>query len=77
MKPLPCKHLDYEGPFDGCELRTLAPHYPEVRYWERGPAWTDGGYERDVQFCRLYGRVSGKLRCYLGELGCYEPEEVK
>ena len=74
----PCKHLDYtEGKFTGCELATCAPHYPDVRYWKRGPMWTDDGVNPErVQFCGAgRGRINGIFQCYNGEMGCYEPIE--
>ena len=78
----PCKHLDYEeGKFGpGIELKNLSPHYPEVRYWHRGPRWTDNGPNQkpnpsDVQFCgQGRGRINGIVQCYNpGEMPCYEP----
>jgi hypothetical protein len=60
-------------------LRTCAPHYPDVRYWHRGPTWTDNGpgekpNPADVQFCKLRGRITGIFQCYNpGELPCYRP----
>ena len=79
----PCKHLDYEeNKFDDCELRTMAPHYPEVRYWFRGPRWTDNGPGKSpnpakCQFCGAgIGRINGVFQCYQpGEMPCYEPTE--
>lgn len=81
-KPAPCRHLDYrEGSKTDCTIATAAPHFPEVRFWRRGPTWTDDGNEEIVQFCTLRGRIRGVFQCYnLGELRCYEPatdEEVK
>lgn len=73
----PCRHLDYDevSYSPGCTLRTAEPHYPDVRYWERGPAFTDGGGQVKVQFCKLRGRINGVFQCYNpGELSCYEPE---
>ena len=76
----PCKHLDYtEGKFLGCELTTCAPHYPDVRYWKRGPMWTDDGKNPErVQFCGAgRGRINSIFQCYNdnGEMSCYEPIE--
>jgi hypothetical protein len=70
----PCKHLDYtDGKFTDCALRTMAPHYPDVRYWERGPTWTDyEGAPVKVQFCKLRGRINGVFGCYNGEMHCYD-----
>lgn len=78
----PCRHLDYrEGRYDDCEIRTCAPHYPEVRYWLRGERWQSppGDHPPNplkVQFCILKGRINGVFGCYNGEMYCYEPEEV-
>lgn len=78
----PCRHLDYTGgKFTDCELRDLAPHYPNVRYWRRGRRWTDAGTGQppnpaDVQFCATgRGRINGIFQCYNGEMSCYEPED--
>lgn len=77
----PCKHLDYEeGKYTDCEIRTCAPHFPEVRYWFRGERWTQPGGDSPpgpskVQFCGLgRGRINGIFQCYNGEMSCYEPE---
>jgi hypothetical protein len=72
----PCQHLDYETDYVDCTIETLAPHYPEVRFWRRGERWVDyPGAPVDVQFCKLRGRINSKLNCYQkGFLGCYEPE---
>lgn len=74
----PCKHLDYTGDYHDCAVKTCAPHHPEVRYWERGPTWTDGGSNpRNVQFCGAgRGRINGIFQCYNGEMHCYEPKET-
>ena len=75
----PCRHLDYESQYDGCELKTLAPYYPQVRFWRRGAIWIDNGPDRapnpsDVQFCKLRGRINSKLDCYQsGYKHCYDP----
>lgn len=62
------------------ELRTCAPDFPDVRYWLRGPRWTDNGpgeksNPAKVQFCGAgRGRINGIFQCYqAGELSCYEP----
>ena len=63
----PCKHLDYtEGRYGpDIELRSCAPHYPDVRYWQRGPLWTDNGpgepsNPAKCQFCSAgRGRIPG------------------
>ena len=82
MKLAPCKHLDYTKDKFGPDitLETLAPHYPDVRYWHRGPTWTDNGpgeqpNPANVQFCGAgRGRINGIFQCYNGEMHCYEPE---
>lgn len=70
----PCIHLDYtEGKYTDCTLTTAAPHYPEVRYWVRGPRWVDDpDTPTKVQFCRLRGRINGIFGCYNGEMPCYD-----
>jgi len=79
MTMKPCLHLDYTaGKFTGCTIQTATPWYPNVRYWLRGPEWTDNGPgERanpaKVQFCAKRGRINGVFDCYNGEMGCYEP----
>lgn len=79
----PCKHLDHEeGKYEDCTLETAAPHFPDVKFWRRGPRWTDApeGWPRgatNVQFCKLRGRINGIFQCYNpGELHCYEPAEA-
>ena len=77
-----CRHLDYRADrFTDSEIRTCAPHYPDVRYWFRGPSWTDNGPGKlpnpaKVQFCgQGRGRINGVFQCYQpGEMPCYEPE---
>ncbi len=77
-----CKHLDYTEEKYGPDitLETCAPHYPEVKFWKRGPTWTDNGPNQkpnpsQVQFCGLgRGRINGIFQCYNeGEMPCYEP----
>ena len=96
-KLTPCRHLDHEegkyGPdIDIREgrtvailtLETMAPHYPEVKFWLRGPVWTDApsgcppGPSR-VQFCgQGRGRINGVFQCYTpGEMSCYEPARAE
>ena len=78
----PCRHLDYtEGKYTDCEIRNCAPHYPDVRYWLRGPRWTENEpgeapNPAKVQFCKLRGRINGIFQCYNGEMACYEPWET-
>ena len=81
MNPRPCRHLDYtEGKFGpDVELRTCAPHYPDVKFWLRGRSWTDNGPGRSpnvsqVQFCKLRGRIAGIFQCYNGEMFCYDTD---
>ncbi len=71
----PCKHLDYdEDKYIDCKIRTCLPHFPDVRYWERGAAWTEGGNPKNVQFCGAgRGRINGIFQCHNGEMSCYEP----
>ena len=78
----PCKHLDYTTKYEDCEIKTCAPHFPNVRYWQRGPQWTDNGPGQPpnpgkVQFCGAgRGRINGIFQCYnAGEMPCYEPAE--
>jgi len=71
----PCIHLDYEENYTDCEIKTCAPHFPEVRYWERGKIWTDGGNPQKVQFCKDRGRINEIFACYNGEMSCYELEK--
>lgn len=78
-----CKHLDYDlgkyGP--DIELKNV-PGYPEVRYWFRGPRWTDNGPGQatntaKVQFCQKRGRIPGIFQCYFPEeMSCYESERA-
>ena len=78
----PCKYLDFdESKYrPGCEIRTLDGFDVPVRYWFRGPAWTqntDGSTNpAKVQFCGAgRGRINGIFQCYqAGEMSCYEPE---
>jgi len=75
-----CKHLDYEDEHTDCTVETMAPHFPEVRYWKRGERWTDAGEHgrnpEKVQFCKLRGRINGVFDCYNpGEMSCYERAE--
>jgi hypothetical protein len=75
MSMKPCKHLDYtDGKYTACQIKTCAPHFPDVRYWERGAVWTEGGNPQNVQFCKLRGRINEIFACYNGEKHCYEPE---
>lgn len=73
----PCKHLDYDENKYGeqCEIRTMEPHYPNVRYWFRKVVPYDDA-SRKVQFCgQGRGRINEVFACYnKGEMSCYEPE---
>ena len=80
----PCKYLDYETGKYGPDitLKDLSPHYPTVRYWQRGEIWTNNGPKDKpnpgkVQFCgQGRGRINGIFQCYNpGEMSCYEPEK--
>lgn len=71
MKMEPCKHLDYGPNYPSCALKTCAPTYPDVRYWER-PHVPYKGAPVKVQFCRKKGRINGIFDCY-GERPCFEP----
>ena len=74
MSLKPCKHLDYDGEYTDCVIRTCAPHFPAVRYWERGERWLDSDTNpKKVQFCKRRGRINGIFDCYDGSMGCYEP----
>lgn len=68
----PCKHLDYDGEYIDCELKTCAPHYPDVKYWQRNNVPYEGAPVK-VQFCKLRGRINGIFSCYnVGEMSCHE-----
>ena len=74
----PCKHLDYdESSYDTCTLQTAAPHYPNVRFWQRNEV-PYAGAPRTVQFCKLRGRINEVFACYQapGPMSCYEPEHA-
>lgn len=68
-----CKHLDYEeGKYTNCKIVTLPSDMG--KYWERGEIWTQGGENpKNVQFCKLRGRINGIFQCInKGEMSCYE-----
>ena len=76
---IPCKHLDHEGDYIACELKTAAPHYPDVHFWlRRVNQPNDGGppLPTRVQFCKLRGRINDVFSCY-GERHCHEPQTVE
>ncbi len=85
MAKIPCKHLDHaEGKYGpDITLETAAPLFPEVKFWRRGPTWTDNGPNEipnpaNVQFCgQGRGRINAIFDCYEahGPMGCYEPAE--
>jgi len=74
----PCKHLDYDGDYTDCKIIEISGFSCRVRYWERGPRWTEGPGNEDnplkVQFCgKGRGRINGVFQCYNpGEMHCYE-----
>lgn len=71
MELNPCRHLDYDGQYSGCEIATCAPHFPSVRYWKRNNTPYEGAPTK-VQFCKLRGRINGVFSCYSGERPCHE-----
>jgi hypothetical protein len=80
----PCKHLDYdESRHPECRIATVAPHFPNVRYWARPDHMVDNGPgqkpNRYVQFCgQGRGRINGIFQCYeAGEMHCYEPLDAQ
>ncbi len=69
---VPCRNLEYEGEFHGCELKSMHG----VKYWFRKNADAQGLPSR-VQFCKLRGRVNSVLDCYeKGFMHCYDPEKA-
>lgn len=82
-KMQPCRHLDYEEGKYGPDitLETCEPFFPDVKYWLRGPTWTDGGRNDPdkVQFCgQGRGRINGIFQCYnKGEMRCYDSKPTK
>jgi hypothetical protein len=77
----PCKHLDYTEGKHGPDitLETITGFAVPVRFWLRGPTWTDNGpgekpNPAKVQFCgQGRGRINGIFQCYNpGEMYCYE-----
>jgi hypothetical protein len=78
MAMCPCKYLDFtEGKYTDCKIVELTDFSCRVRYWERGPIWTEGpgneGNPKKVQFCgQGRGRINGIFQCYNpDEMGCY------
>jgi len=74
MSLIPCKNLDHnEDHYPSCELKTGAPHFPDVKYFER-PSLYEGCPEK-VQFCgQGRGRINAIFDCYDGSMHCYEKE---
>lgn len=74
----PCKHLDYDGEYMDCKIIEISGFPCRMRYWERGPVWTEGpgneGNPKDVQFCgKGRGRINSVFACYNpGEMNCHE-----
>ena len=71
-----CKHLDYDGEYIDCELKTCEPHFPDVKYWHRNNPPYEGAPVK-VQFCKKRGRINGIFDCYnVGEMPCHESCEA-
>lgn len=71
-----CKHLDYnEKMYSQCEIRDCRPGYPDVRYWFRHVVPYKEA-PRNVQFCKLRGRINSVFDCYMkpGPANCYESD---
>ena len=69
----PCRHLDYDEAkyAPGCTLRERH----DIKFWERSDEDVrDFDCKRNVQFCKLRGRINDMLACYVGDFSCYEPE---
>ena len=77
-----CKHLNYDETKYTNDIKIVeVPRFScRVRYWERGPTWTEGpgneGNPKKVQFCgQGRGRINGVFQCYNpGEMPCYDAE---
>lgn len=64
MQFKPCRHLNHDpDAFPSCVLKT-DPNHPQVRYWKR-QALPYPEAPRDVQFCRLRGRINNRYDCYI------------
>ena len=76
MPLIPCKNLDHNPEnYPSCELKTCAPHFPEVKYFKRESMYE--GCPTQVQFCgKGRGRINSIFDCYEapGPCSCYEPE---
>jgi len=71
MDMIPCINLDYEEKYHNCEIKTCAPYFPDVLYWQRNSAGE--GNPVKVQFCKKRGRINGVFDCYnVGEMSCHE-----
>lgn len=80
MAHIGCKHLDYDTEFTDCKI--IAIESEGWKYWERGDTWTKGehnkGNPKNVQFCKLRGRINDIFSCInAGERSCYEEHEKK
>ena len=75
---IPCKHLDHDiESYPSCELKTCAPHFPDVKYWQRNARIAGEGNPLNVQFCgQGRGRINSIFDCYDGSLSCYAPTEL-
>lgn len=71
-----CKHLDYETRY-GPDIELVQIEGTPDRFWRRGPTWCDyPGAPRDVQFCKLRGRLNDRRACLTpGEARCSEYHE--
>ena len=67
-----CKYLDYKGKYTDCKIIILPSGMGQ--YWERGESWTQNGENpKNVQFCKLRGRINGIFQCInKGEMSCYK-----
>ena len=77
MPHIGCKHLDYETEYTDCKIVTIEPE--GWKYWERGPTWAaspgNEGDPKNVQFCKLRGRINEIFGCINpGEMGCFEEQ---
>lgn len=72
VKMKPCKHLDYDEQYPGCEIIDLSPDYQNVKYWHR-LILPDEASPTKVQFCKRFGRINGIFDCYQdGPFRCHE-----
>lgn len=68
-----CKHLDYSDGYTGCTKKHFKGIYV---YWERDDRWNHEGARRDVQFCKLRGRLNDRSACIEGGACCGEYENM-